>query len=132
MYDLVELRNSQRVKKSGQAKTQTMSVEQPAQPGGAAGAAAPKAIQAGKFSSEEEDSLNEDDFAEPTAENYMANITDIEYTHEEDYFFTVDLPELEKQPHYSWQSLQANTFLSNVLCLPTEKEKETGSSTKDK
>lgn len=84
----------------------------------------------------------------------MANLTDIEYvTHDmirtishskdlplpvaievrsPDYLYTYELEKLDKQPQYGWQTMQANTFLSNVLCLPTEKEKDTMPTAKDR
>ncbi|KAL6743782.1 hypothetical protein Aduo_016784 [Ancylostoma duodenale] len=139
MYEIFELRNSARSKKKKEYKyassPKVIRDEPPPQ----------EIIQAGRFSTESVEQP-EEDFAPPNAENFMPNITDIEYvTHdmirtmsntndfplpvaierrEPNFHMGCDLKLLEKQPHFGWQSLQANTFLSNVLCLPTEQEKE--------
>ncbi|KAK6052098.1 hypothetical protein COOONC_10397 [Cooperia oncophora] len=140
MYDIYELRNSARSKKAAAvalAQTQTLSNESTNPPG--------KCYQAGKFSTESIDTVNDEDFAEPTAENFMWNLTDIEYVthdmirtisltkdlplpiaiehHPPDFYLTADADKLEKQQHYGWQSLQANTFLSNVFVFAGQKRK---------
>ncbi|XGW06778.1 hypothetical protein V3C99_016807, partial [Haemonchus contortus] len=144
IYEVYSLRHGKLAKKpSSEAikQTQTFS-DEAVQP--------PKCYKAGKFFTEEEN----DDFGPPNAQNFMANITDIDYVshdmirtinlskdlplpvavenHSPDYYLTANLDSLEKQQHYGWQSLKANTFLSNVLCLPTDQEKNDIHTAKEK
>ncbi|EYC43850.1 hypothetical protein Y032_0479g2226 [Ancylostoma ceylanicum] len=138
MYEIFELRNSARSKKKKEYKYASSPKAVPDEPPA-------EVIQAGRFSTESVEQP-EEDFSPPNAENFMPNITDIEYTthdmirtmgntndfplpvaiekRQPNFHMGCDLKLLEKQPHFGWQSLQANTFLSNVLCLPTEQEKE--------
>ncbi|VDO60674.1 unnamed protein product [Haemonchus placei] len=146
IYEVYSLRHGNLAKKpSTEAikQTQTLSDETVQPPVG-------KCYKAGKFFTEEEN----DDFGPPNAQNFMANITDIDYVshdmirtinlskdlplpvarenHPPDYHLTTNLDSLEKQQHYGWQSLKANTFLSNVLCLPTDQEKNDIHTAKEK
>ncbi|KAK5974155.1 hypothetical protein GCK32_003828 [Trichostrongylus colubriformis] len=103
MYDIYELRNSARSKKKVAGLTPAKT--QTFSNESAVPSPGNKCYQAGKFSTE---------------------------NHPPDFYLTANLDTLEKQQHYGWQSLQANTFLSNVLCLPTEKEKEPVPTAKEK